>query len=103
MLSFHSLHYSPMFGGHAALVDVLDAAAAAGFTSMGVDLASIAASGLEARVDALGSAFRDRGLRCSDVAVIVVAAEATATLENARTCAEVAEQLGAPTCVLAVR
>jgi sugar phosphate isomerase/epimerase len=103
MLSFHSLHYSPMFGGHAALVDVLDAAAAAGFTSMGVDLASIAASGLDASVGELGAAFHDRGLRCSDVAVIVVAADATATLQNARACAEVAGRLGAPTCVLAVR
>jgi sugar phosphate isomerase/epimerase len=92
-----------MFGGHAALVDVLDAAAAAGFTSMGVDLASIAASGLDAPVEALGSAFRDRGLRCSDVAVIVVAADATVTLQSARACAGVAEQLRAPTCVLAVR
>jgi sugar phosphate isomerase/epimerase len=103
MLSFHSLHYSPMFGGRAALVDVLDAAAAAGFTSMGVDLASVAAAGRDARLGELGSAFRDRGLRCSDVAVIVVAADATATLQSARACVEVAEQLSAPTCVLAVR
>ena len=102
-LSHHSLHHSPMFGGSAPLIDVLDAAASAGFTSMGVDLASIAASGFETHLDELGRAFRDRGMRCSDVVVVVVADDPKATLQSAQRCARAAGELDAPTCVLAVR
>lgn len=40
-LGFHTIHFSPTFGGTAPLLDVLQATADSGFDAIGFDLASI--------------------------------------------------------------
>ena len=40
-LAFHSIHFTPFFGGSAPLADVLRGAGAAGFDHSGLDLWTI--------------------------------------------------------------
>ena len=40
-LAFHSLHYSPMLGGHRPLLEVVEASASAGFSALGFDQPAI--------------------------------------------------------------
>jgi sugar phosphate isomerase/epimerase len=82
------------------LADVLDGAASAGFTNVGLDLytvgAHVAQGGL---VDDLGAAFRARGLACSDVGVLPIGAADVHGAAGAL--AQVASAVGAPLCIAA--
>jgi sugar phosphate isomerase/epimerase len=101
-LGFHTIHFSPMFGGAASLPDVIRATATAGFDAIGADLASV-----EAHVAAGGSVgeiaatVAEVGLRCSDVLVLVPGADGDLT-GAARTLGRLAGALQAPACIAAV-
>ncbi len=94
---FHTVHFSPMFGADAPLLDVINATADAGFDAIGIDLPSVDAHG---SVETVAAVVADRGLRCSDVLVLV--ADADDALLAARRLASLAAALGAPTCIAAV-
>ena len=42
-VGFHTIHFSPMFGGSAQILDVIGLTADAGFGAIGLDQASVAA------------------------------------------------------------
>jgi sugar phosphate isomerase/epimerase len=95
---FHTIHYSPMFGGSAPVLDVIRLAADAGFDAIGVDLASVTAHG---SVDDVAGAIHDAGLRCSDVLVLVPGADDDLSA-TARTLGRLAGAVGAAACIAAV-
>jgi sugar phosphate isomerase/epimerase len=73
---------------------VLDGAAAAGFTRIGLDLHSLDGH------EHLDTALRTRGLACSDVGVLALGA--TGARESADRLARLAATVGAPLCIAAV-
>lgn len=99
---FHATHFSPMFGGRAAINAVIDAAASAGFDAIGVDQASTDhyyGSGHSLRD--LADHVRSSGLVCSDVVALPI----TAGLDpgdEAHRLGRLATGLAAPYCITAV-
>jgi sugar phosphate isomerase/epimerase len=83
-----------------ALNDVLDGAAAAGFTAVGLDAYTLSAHGeAGGSLDGVGAGLRARGLECSDIGVLPIGAPGVRTV--AETLARVANATGAPTCIAA--
>lgn len=82
------------------LEDVLDGAAAAGFTAVGLDLYTLR-DYVEPRdrIDDLGAMLRSRGLACSDVGVLPIGS--ADLLSAAEALARVAGATDAPTCIAA--
>jgi sugar phosphate isomerase/epimerase len=79
------------------LDEILDGAASAGFTAVGLDLYTL--RGYAVGVDELARALAVRGLVCSDVGVLPIGTpDVSATAE---TLAHVASAVGAPTCIAA--
>jgi sugar phosphate isomerase/epimerase len=97
-VGFHTIHFSPMFGGSATALDVIRLTAAAGFDAIGVDAAIVEAHGSAADIAA---AIAGEGLACSDVLVLVAGADDDLP-RTARSLGRLAEILGAPTCIAAV-
>lgn len=101
-LGFHTIHFSPVFGGTARLADVVDAAIDAGFDAMGFDLASVDAhlsSG--GTIAGIAAQLEQAGLDCSDVLVLAAASDRD-VVGAARRLAEMAAGLRAPRCITAV-
>jgi len=99
---FHTIHFSPMFGGNGALLDVIAATAAAGFDAIGIDLPSVEAHvETGGSVDQVADAIAGTGLRCTDVLVVVAGVEDD-VLTKAETLGALAESIGAPACIAAV-
>jgi sugar phosphate isomerase/epimerase len=102
-LAFHSIHYSPFFGGTTPLMDVLTATAAAGFRHVGLDLWSI-----DAYLDGGGTlhAMSDEldqlGLKCSDLLVIALDGDCAQAVGTARRMASLADLLDTGLCGIAV-
>lgn len=98
---FHTSHFSPMFGGHGASLDVIAAAGRAGFGAIGLDVGTIAADRAHGvTVEQMRAALKEADLVCSDlVGFIGPCADAVAT---SRELADSAEQLAAPLCVASV-
>jgi sugar phosphate isomerase/epimerase len=96
-LGFHTLHASPMFGGRGDVDDVLAAACAAGFDTVGVDLTTVAGRSL-ARVR---SAFDAAGLGCTDVVPLAIDRDLD-VVAAAGELAALARALGAEWCVSSV-
>lgn len=95
---FHTIHFSPMFGGSAPVLDVIAATGAAGFHAIGVDLASVDACG---SIPDVARAIADAGLSCSDVLVLVPGLDDDLPA-RAHRLGELAEATGAPWCIAAV-
>lgn len=107
-LSFPTLQVSPMFGVHHRPADVITAIADAGWSAVGVDLDLVTALGDElgrpadTAVDAaLAQLLLFAGLRATDVAVLVLHADAAAVVARARRLAALAAVIGARRCVIA--
>jgi sugar phosphate isomerase/epimerase len=77
-----------------SLDEVLDGAAAAGFTRVGLDVFSV-----DGRVD-VAAALAERGLECSDVGVLALGSPGAR--ESAERLARLAAAVGAPFCIAAV-
>jgi sugar phosphate isomerase/epimerase len=97
-VGFHTIHFSPMFGGSAPVLDVIRLTGAAGFDAVGIDLASVEAHGAAADV---ATAISDAGLRCTDVLVLVAGADGDLPA-TARRLGRMAATVGAPTGIAAV-
>lgn len=95
---FHTIHFSPMFGAAASVVEVIRLTGAAGFDAIGVDAASVQAHGA---VDEVAGAISDAGLVCSDVLVLMAGAD-EALPTTARALGRLASALGAPACIAAI-
>ena len=95
---FHTVHFSPMFGGAVPLLDVVRRTASVGFDAIGIDLRSVAVHG---RVDEVAAVIADSGLQCTDVVALIVGAgeDSRAT---ARELGQVAAAVRAPVCIAAV-
>jgi sugar phosphate isomerase/epimerase len=99
---FHTIHFSPMFGATAPLLDVIGLTGTAGFDAIGIDLASV-----EAHVQGGGSvqemaaAIENAGLRCSDVLVLVPGADHD-VVASAHALGRLASAVEAPACIAAV-
>ena len=92
-----------MFGASAPLDDVLVAAGGAGFTDVGVDLASVEAHvAAGGTVAGLAARMGELGLACSDVVVLALTPDRDVTLQRAWQLADLGTALGAPVCVAAV-
>lgn len=99
-LGFHTTHYSPMFGGTSSAVDVIRASASAGFTHVGLDLASIeahVASG--GRVEELADVLNESRLSCSDIVGYFPTPD-QGMRESAIYVSRIATLLGAPLVVI---
>jgi sugar phosphate isomerase/epimerase len=102
-LSFHSLHFTPLFGGTASLLDVLAGTAAGGFRSIGLDLWSIDAHlATGGTVASVRRAMDDNGLLCTDLAVLLVTADRASTVATATRIAGFADVLGGSICGVAI-
>ena len=102
-LAFHTLHYSPLTGGSAPLLEVVAATATAGFQSIGLDVPSIDAhlaqgGRLEEVADSLAAAQLD----CTDLAALFVTSDEDAMRSSARRIARLAEVFHPPWCVVSV-
>jgi sugar phosphate isomerase/epimerase len=97
-LGFHTIHFSPMFGASAPVLDVIGHTAEAGFDAIGLDLASVTAHGSAADI---APAIHDAGLSCTDVLVLVPGADDDLPA-TARTLGRLAEAVSAPVCIAAV-
>jgi sugar phosphate isomerase/epimerase len=97
-LGFHTVHFSPMFGGSAPILDVIAETGRAGFDAIGLDLASVDAGG---PVSDVAAAISDAGLSCSDVLVLVPGSDDD-LLATAHRLGDLAEAVGAPSCIAAV-
>lgn len=97
---FHTIHFSPMFGGSAAILDVIAETGAAGFDAIGLDLASVDAARSTSAAD-MAAAIADAGLSCSDVLVLLPGADDDLAA-TAHRLGELAEATGAPWCIAAV-
>jgi sugar phosphate isomerase/epimerase len=82
----------PDGGSRFSLEEILDAAAAAGFTSVGLDTVTTAG------VADLAGLLRARGLTCTDVGILALGPNAAADAERL---AELARSSGATTCLAA--
>ena len=101
-VGFHTIHFSPMFGGSAQIMDVIGLTADAGFGAIGLDQASVAAHvAANGAVEDVAAAIHDRGLRCTDVLVLVPGADDD-PVATARSLGALAAAVGAPTCIAAV-
>ena len=98
-LGFHTIHYSPMFGASAPLLEVIRHTAAAGFDAIGVDQASVQAHG---SVDDIGATIADAGLQCSDVLVLLPGGDDDLP-GTARQLGRLAPSLRAPACIAGSR
>jgi sugar phosphate isomerase/epimerase len=78
-----------------SLAEVLDGAAAAGFTSVGLDNFTLRGHG----ADDVGRMLRERGLRCSDVGVLPIGTDHV--LDVADMLARVIEVTDVPLCIAA--
>jgi sugar phosphate isomerase/epimerase len=102
-LAFHTLHYSPAFGGTADLDDLLEATKSAGFADIGLDLPFVDARVAEGMtVDAISAALTGAGLRCSDLVVVAVGADRRESVATARRMADLADAVGADCGVLVI-
>jgi sugar phosphate isomerase/epimerase len=100
-LGFHTIHFSPMFGGRGELERVIDATSEAGFGWLGLDLASVDEyRSRHGHADDLADRLRMADLRCSDVLPILVD-EAT-DRRGVLPIAELAAELGAAWVVASV-
>jgi sugar phosphate isomerase/epimerase len=97
---FHTIHFSPMFGGSAPILDVISETGAAGFDAIGLDLASVDAARSTSTTD-VAAAIADAGLSCSDVLVLVPGADEHLPA-TAHRLGELARATGAPWCIAAV-
>lgn len=95
---FHSVHFSPMFGGTAPLLDVIQLTAAAGFDAIGLDLPSVDVHG---PVDEIAAAIAATGLDCSDVLALVPGVDDDLPAA-ARRLGVLAVMVAAPVCIAAV-
>jgi 4-hydroxyphenylpyruvate dioxygenase len=97
-LAFHSIHYSPFFGGTTPLFDVLAATAAAGVSHIGLDLWSIDAyvAGSGGTAEQIRDELDRLGLACSDLIVVALDRDRHTAVATARHMASLAEQLGSP-------
>jgi sugar phosphate isomerase/epimerase len=95
-LSFQTVQFSPEMGARVSFTAVLDAAAAAGFTEVGLDAWSVEAwSRAGGGVAGLGRLLADRGLSCTDVLPLIVGADRATTLDAAARLATLASATGA--------
>jgi sugar phosphate isomerase/epimerase len=100
-LGFHTIHFSPSFGGAEACNAVIKACAQVGFDAVGFDVWSLDAhlkSG--GSVEQLGETISEQGLICSDIASF----QPSPRLDASRAALEVANTavlLGAPLVVIA--
>lgn len=101
-VAFHSIHFSPLFGTCAPILDVIAETAAAGFTAIGLDRASIEGH-VEAggSVDDVATALTAAGLTCSDLVFLPLGADAVAVAQDATGLAELAMTIGTDVCVAA--
>ena len=95
---FHTVHFSPMFGGAVPLLDVVRRTASVGFDAIGIDLLSVAAHG---RVDEVAAVIADTGLQCTDVVALVIG-EDEDSRATASQLGQLAEAVRAPVCIAAV-
>jgi sugar phosphate isomerase/epimerase len=103
-LAFHTLHFSPMFGGAVPLLETLSAAHHAGFGYIGLDVPSIEAFVDQgASLDDLADALAAQHLTCTDIAVLALEGDGDAVAASARRIAEIASAVPTLFCVLAVR
>jgi sugar phosphate isomerase/epimerase len=96
-LAFHTLHFSPMFGGAPvrSLDEIISATAAAGFPLLGFDLPQIEEFRSQgATVTDIAAALRDAGLRCSDVLPFFAAQDVRA--DEVEALGTLATALGSP-------
>jgi sugar phosphate isomerase/epimerase len=102
-LAFHSIHFSPMFGGNVLLPDVVSAARDGGFDHIGLDVPSIEAFlGQGASLQDLRDALSDHQLECTDLLVLALAPDRDWVLATAARIAEITEVVPAELCVVAV-
>jgi sugar phosphate isomerase/epimerase len=102
-LAFHSINFSPIFGGKVPLTDVLSAARDAGFHHIGLDVPSIDAFlGQGQRLQDLQGALAACQLVCTDLLVLAVATDRDRVLASAARIAKIAEIVPAELCALAV-
>src|SRR3977135_1764144 len=102
-LAFHSIHFSPMFGGNALLPDVVSAAREAGFDHIGLDAPSIEAFlGQGAALQDLRDALVDHQLTCTALLVLPLAPDLDPVWASAARIAEITEVVPAELCVVAV-
>src|SRR5687767_10477953 len=98
--AFHTIHWSPAFGGHADLAAIV--AAAAGFGLIGLDLATVDAYVADGgSLDALARLLTSAGLGVTDVVALSLRPGEDPAPLAARLAALVAA-VGAPICVGAV-
>jgi sugar phosphate isomerase/epimerase len=103
-LAFHTLHFSPMFGGAVPLLETLSAAHQAGFAYIGLDVPSVEAFVDQgASLDDLADALAAEHLSCTDIAVLALECDGDAVAASARRIAEIASAVPTLFCVLAVR
>ena len=101
--SFQTVQFSPHFGADVSLADVLAAASAGGFSSVGLDAWSVAAQVERGRTVAeLTSMLEQMGLRCTDVLPLVVGDDTDAAVESAGLLAALATTIGASVCATAI-
>jgi sugar phosphate isomerase/epimerase len=102
--AFHTVHWSPMFGAHERLEEIVAATSAAGFTHLGLDVATVDAYVSDGHSLAdVRRLFDTWELRCSDVLPIVVTSHADEVRERTEQLCRVVRVMEAPRCVLAVR
>ena len=102
-LAFHTLHFSPLVGGDVPVLDVLTAAAAAGFSEVGLDVDSIEAHVAAGRdVREVADALHELGLSVTDLVHLSVSADEAETERNLRRVLAVCEPFTIPWCVVAV-
>jgi sugar phosphate isomerase/epimerase len=95
-LSLSTVNFSPRFGAGVSLIDALDAAAAAQFTAIGLDVWSVRqyvrGGGSLADLPAL---LTDRELTCTDVVVVPIRPDRDATISAAHRATDIGTITGA--------
>jgi len=100
--AFHTIHWSPAFGGRPNLPRIVDAAASAGFRLLGLDLATVDAYVADGgTLSTLTRLLQRAGLEVTDVVALSVRPGDDAAALGRRLAA-VVEAVGAPCCVGAV-
>jgi sugar phosphate isomerase/epimerase len=101
ILTFNTINFSPWYRADVSLPTVLEAAAAAGFASIGLDVWTVE------RFEGEGHALPDLvdlmaglGLACTDVVPLILSPERDVTLQRARALQRVASATGAQTCLV---
>ena len=101
-IGFHTIHFSPVFGGTTPLLDVLAITARAGFDVVGLDLPSVDAFlGGGGTVDEIVGAYAAHGLRCSDLLVLAPGGDDPDLLATAVRMGELADRLHPTHCIAA--